>query len=162
MKTLILVRHAKAARDQIALSDHDRPLTDRGRRDAPRMAERLHRRGAQPDLLLSSPARRALATAQLMARPLRYDRAGIVVDERLYPGSAAAVLAVIHGLDPPLQCVMLVGHDPGLSELARRFCRAVDHLPTCTVVEFAFDADTWSQLGAIGFVTTTIDCPPKA
>ncbi|MHB1869371.1 MAG: SixA phosphatase family protein [Steroidobacteraceae bacterium] len=161
MKTLILVRHAKSAREQVPLSDRDRPLTDRGRRDAPRMAERLHRRGVQPDLLVSSPARRALGTAQLMARPLRYERGGIAVDERLYPGDAAAVLEVIHGLDPSLRCVMLVGHDPGLSELAHRFCRAIDHLPTCTVAEFAFEADTWSQIGSIAVLQVTLDCPRK-
>jgi phosphohistidine phosphatase len=162
MKILILVRHAKSSWERAALDDRERPLAERGRRDAPRMAERLHRRGVQPELLLSSPARRALATAQLMARPLRYERADIVVDERLYPGGADAVLEVIQGLDPPLRCVMLIGHDPGLSELAHRFCRAVDHLPTCTVAEFAFDADTWSQLSSIEVVTATLDCPPKA
>lgn len=162
MKTLILVRHAKSARDQTLLTDRDRPLTDRGRRDAPRMAERLHRRGVQPDLLISSPARRALGTAQLMVRSLRYERGDIAVDERLYPGDADALLAVIHGLDPPLRCVMLVGHDPGLSDLAHRFCRAVDHLPTCTVAEFGFEADTWPQIGASAFLKVTLDCPPKA
>ena len=162
MKSLILVRHAKAAREQIPLTDRDRPLTDRGRRDAPRMAERLHRRGVQPELLVSSPARRALGTAQLMARLLGCARGGIAVDERLYPGGADALLEVIHGLDPPLRCVMLVGHDPGLSALAHRFCRAIDHLPTCAVAEFAFEAETWSQIGSIWVQRVTLDCPPKA
>ncbi len=84
MKTLFLVRHAKSSRDDPTLPDKERPLNDRGMRDAPRMGERLAKQGAQPDLILSSPAVRALATAELIAKRLDYKVKDIVVDQRLY------------------------------------------------------------------------------
>ena len=63
MKTLVLVRHAKSSWGKPGLEDRDRPLSRRGKRDAPRMGKRLAKQGVKPDLVLSSPARRALATA---------------------------------------------------------------------------------------------------
>ena len=74
MKTLFLVRHAKSSRDDPSLPDRDRPLDDRGKRDAPTMGKRLAKRDVKPDLLLSSPALRALTTAQLMAEEVGYKR----------------------------------------------------------------------------------------
>ena len=84
MKTLLLVRHAKSSRNEPALQDKDRPLNNRGKRDAPKMGKRLAKREVTPDLILSSPAKRALKTAQLIAKKLDYKLQDIVVDERLY------------------------------------------------------------------------------
>jgi len=75
MKTLLLIRHAKSSRDDIALPDKDRPLDERGKRDAPKMGERLAKRDVKPDLILSSPARRALTTAQRARRQAGAGRA---------------------------------------------------------------------------------------
>ena len=72
MKTLFLVRHAKSSRNDAAMPDKDRPLNDRGKRDAPKMGERLAKRDVKPDLILSSPARRALRTAEIIAKKLDY------------------------------------------------------------------------------------------
>jgi phosphohistidine phosphatase len=72
MKTLFLIRHAKSSRDDPALPEKERPLNDRGMRDAPRMGERLVTQDVKPDLILSSPALRALATAEIIARKLGY------------------------------------------------------------------------------------------
>ena len=83
MKTLFLIRHAKSSWDDTALPDKDRPLNDRGRRDAPKMGERLAKRDVKPSLILSSPAVRALRTAEIIAKKLDYRRK-IVVNERLY------------------------------------------------------------------------------
>src|SRR6516164_4541044 len=98
MKTLFLVRHAKSSRDDPVLPDKERPLNERGRRDAPRMGERLAKRGVKPDIIVSSPAVRALTTAELIARELDYDLRDIAVDKRLYSASADDLLAVIHEL----------------------------------------------------------------
>ena len=84
MKTLLLIRHAKSSWDDPALPDKDRPLNDRGRRDAPKMGKRLAKRGVKPDLILSSPALRALRTAEIIAKMLDYQRRDIVLNERLY------------------------------------------------------------------------------
>src|SRR6266487_3467541 len=75
MKTLFLIRHAKSSWDDTALPDKDRPLGDRGRRDAPKMGKRLAKRDVKPDLILSSPARRALTTAEIIAKKLESARA---------------------------------------------------------------------------------------
>src|SRR5262245_44557478 len=118
MKTLFLIRHAKSSWAEPGLSDRERPLNDRGRRDAPKMGKRLAKRDAVPDLILSSPAVRALETAEIIAEKLDYRRKDIVVVDRLYGVAADDLLALIQKLDDKLQRVMLFGHNPGLTELA--------------------------------------------
>src|SRR3981189_3928270 len=83
MKALFLIRHAKSSWDDTAVPDKDRPLDDRGKRDAPKMGERLAKRDVQPDLILSSPARRALNTAEIISKKLDYKLKDIVGDDRL-------------------------------------------------------------------------------
>src|SRR5271157_4582531 len=117
MKTLFLIRHAKSSWDDTALPDKDRPLGDRGRRDAPKMGKRLAKRDVKPDLILSSPARRALKTAEIIAKKLDYKLGRILVVDCMYPGGADSLLRVINELDDGLQCVMLFGHNPGLEDL---------------------------------------------
>ena len=98
MKTLFLIRHAKSSWDDTALADNDRPLNARGKRDAPKMGKRLAKRGVKPDLILSSPATRALKTAEIIAKKLDYRRKNIVVDDRLYAVEADQLLDVIRKL----------------------------------------------------------------
>jgi phosphohistidine phosphatase len=106
VKTLFLVRHAKSSWDDTALPDKDRPLDDRGRRDAPEMGKRLAKRAVKPDLILSSPARRALTTAEVIAKKLDYKLKDIVVDDRLYAGGADDLLNVIRELGDESERVM--------------------------------------------------------
>ena len=82
-RTLILVRHAKSSWDSLDLPDTERPLADRGKRDAPMMGKRLAKQQGKPDLILSSPARRALTTAEIIASKLGYQTKDIVVDDRV-------------------------------------------------------------------------------
>jgi phosphohistidine phosphatase len=161
MKTLFLVRHAKSSWDNKALSDKDRPLSDRGMRDAPKMGKRLSTRHASPDLILSSPAMRATTTAEIIANRLGYKLKGIVVDNRLYPGGADDLLCVIHKLDDKLERVMIFGHNPGLTELAHRLSTEITHMPTCAVAEFKFDAKSWSNVGEANVLRETLDYPKK-
>ena len=147
MKTLLLIRHAKSSWDDLALPDKDRLLDDRGKRDAPKVGKRLARRDVKPDLILSSPARRALTTAEIIAKKLDYKLKNMVVDDRLYAGEADDLLNVIHKLGDKLKCVMLFGHNPELTELAHRLSSEITQLPTCAVAEFRFDAKSWSSIG---------------
>ena len=149
MKTLFLVRHAKSSWDDTALPDKDRPLSDRGKRDAPRVGERLAKRDARPDLILSSPARRALKTAEIIAAKLDYKRKNIVVDDRLYAVEADVLLGVIRKLGDNLERVMVFGHNPELTELAHRFSSDITHMPTCAVAEITFDVKSWSNVGKV-------------
>jgi phosphohistidine phosphatase len=162
MKTLFLIRHAKSSWDDPALSDEERPLNDRGRRDAPRMGERLAKRDVKPDLILSSPAVRALSTAEILAKKLDYRRKDIVVTERLYAVDADELLDVIHHLADRVERVMLFGHNPELTELAHRLSGEITHMPTCAVAEFTFDAKSWSKIGTLKPAEVRLDYPKKS
>jgi phosphohistidine phosphatase len=159
MKTLTLVRHAKSSRDDPGLPDRDRPLNDRGRHDAPAMGQRLAGRGAKPELVVASPALRALTTAQLVADGLGLARGKIVVDERLYASSAGRLLEVVRALDARLERVMLVGHNPEFTELAHRLSNSIEDMPTCAVAEFRFDVGSWSDIGNAAPAKVTFDTP---
>src|SRR5206468_4390322 len=162
MKTLFLVRHAKSSRDERALPDKDRPLNDRGKRDAPKMGEHLAKRELTPDLILSSPAKRALKTAQTIAKKLDYKLADIVVEERLYATGADDLLRVIRKPGAKPKSVMLFGHNPELTELAHRLSNEITHLPTCAVAEFTFDAKSWSYIGKAKPSSVTLDYPKQS
>jgi len=146
MKTLYLVRHAKSSWDDPALADHDRPLNERGKRDAPKMGDRLAQRGTKVDLIISSSAARALATAQAIAEKIGYDRASIVADRRLYGTQVSALLYLIQELDDRYERVMLFGHNPEFTDLAHFFGSEIDELPTCAVVEMTFEVDHWTEV----------------
>ena len=162
MKTLFLVRHAKSSKDDPTLADRDRPLADRGRKEAPKMGKRLARREVKPDLLLSSPALRALTTAQLIADELGCERKDIVVDDRLYASSAQGLLAVIRALDNTLDRVMLFGHNPEFTELAHRLSSEIVDMPTSAVAEFDFDTQAWSDVGELEPAKAVLDYPKKS
>lgn len=162
MKTLFLVRHAKSSWDDASLTDKDRPLDDRGLRDAPKMGQRLHERGVKVDLLLASPAVRALTTARIIAKQLNYKVNDITLEDRLYPGLPAELLEIIHKLDKKLARVMLVAHNPALTELAHRFSREITKMPTCSIAEFIFDTMSWSNIGRHTLVHATLDYPKKS
>jgi phosphohistidine phosphatase len=161
MKTLFLVRHAKSSRDDPSLPDRDRPLDDRGRQDAPKMGKRLAKRDVKPDLLLSSPALRALTTAQLIAEEVGFKRKDIVVDDRLYASNADDLLAVIRTLDKKLDRVMLFGHNPEFSDLAHRLSSEIIDMPTSAIVEFNFDTKAWSDVGEVKPAKVVLDFPKK-
>jgi len=162
MKRLFLIRHAKSSWDDAALPDKDRPLNDRGRRDAPRIGERLAKRDLKPDLIVSSPAVRALETAQIIAGKLDYRRKDMVVDDRLYAGEADDLLEVIRALGDRLKSVMIFGHNPALVELAQRLSSAITDMPTCAVAEFRFDTKSWSEIGEIEPTYVALDYPKKS
>lgn len=160
-KILILVRHAKASRDPLRWpDDRERPLNERGQRDAQRMGRRLARRGIRPDLLLSSPALRSLSTAQLMATALDCPRRRLVVDERLYGCDPAQLLALVRALDPGLRRVMLFGHNPEFSLFARALSDELEpELPTCAVAEFHFADTDWADVGRLAPESVRLELP---
>ncbi len=152
MRTLLLVRHAKSSWDDPSLADRERPLSAKGRRAARRLGRHLAAQGLadtkqRPELILSSPAVRALKTARLVARRLRLKRRDIAVQDELYGTTPRRLLQAVQSLDPRLRRVMLVGHDPEISSLARRFSRSIAHMPTGAAACFTFDAPDWSDIG---------------
>ena len=125
------------------------------------MGKRLVKRDAKPDLLISSPALRALTTAQLIAEEVGYKRKDIVVDNRLYASGPDDLLAVIRALDKKLDRVMLVGHNPEFTDLAHRLSSEIIDMPTSAVAEFDFDTKAWSDVGEVGPVKAVLDYPRK-
>jgi phosphohistidine phosphatase len=159
MKTLLLIRHAKSSWNDASLPDRDRPLAPRGERDAAKMSQRLSQRHVDPDLMMCSPAVRALETARIIATGLAYKRERIAVENRLYAASMDTLIEVIESLDDALDCVMLVGHNPECSALAHHFCAEITHMPTCAIAEFRFDAKKWFGIGDANPVRTAFDWP---
>jgi phosphohistidine phosphatase len=136
-------------------------LNDRGKQDAPKMGKRLAKRDVKPDLLVSSPALRALTTAQLIAEEVGDRSRDIVVDDRLYASSTDDLLSVIRALDKKLDCVMLFGHNPEFTDLAHRLSSEIVHLPTSAVVEFSFDMKAWSDIGEVRPAKVVLDYPKQ-
>jgi phosphohistidine phosphatase len=161
MKTLFLVRHAKSSWDDASLPDKDRPLNDRGKRDAAKMGERLAKHDVKPDLILSSPARRALTTAEIIAKKLDYKPKSIVVDDRLYATEADDLLSAIRKLGNKPKRVMIFGHNPELTELANRLSSKITRMPTCAVAEFTFEAKSWASIGEDKPSKATLDYPKR-
>jgi phosphohistidine phosphatase len=111
---------------------------------------------------MSSPARRALTTAEIIARKLDYKRKNIVVEDRLYPSAVDDLLNVVQKLSDKLERVMLFGHNPELTEFARRLSREISHMPTCAVAEFKFRAKSWSNIGNAKLAKVALDYPKKS
>lgn len=162
MKRVMLVRHAKSSWKNRGLPDHERPLSKRGRRDAPVIGRRLAERGVEVELILSSPAARAMATAEAVAQELEYPWDEIVEDERLYEAEAEEILAVIEEQDDWIDCLMLIGHNPGLTALADYLSQAnIDNIPTAGVVDLRYDVKTWDMVGGLKPLQVTFDYPKK-
>jgi phosphohistidine phosphatase len=136
-------------------------LNKRGQRDAPAMGERLAKREVAPDLIASSPATRALTTAKVIAREIGYPERDIRADERLYGASAFELLEIIQELDDALDRVMLFGHNPGLTDLVSDLGCDIDNMPTCGVVELAFDTDSWALADDVDPTCVDFDYPKK-
>lgn len=147
MKTLYLVRHAKSSWKDAALSDIDRPLNQRGKTNAPLMGRQLKKLRVSPQLIISSPAKRAYKTAAILAEEINYPERNIKIDMDLYGANAVDILAQIHALDNHLGKVMLVGHNPAFTSIIAYLTGTViDNLPTCGVVRIDHDIKKWHNV----------------
>jgi len=148
MKRLTLVRHSKSDWSLPGQQDWDRALNKRGQRDAPEMARRLRARKLKPDVILSSPAVRALATATIMARELKVAASIVRQDEQLYLAGPADMLTVIRELGGSARHLMVFGHNPGITDFANRLSAGdrIDNMPTSAVFTATFAIDDWSEL----------------
>jgi phosphohistidine phosphatase len=146
-KTLYLVRHAKSSWDDPALGDRDRPLSERGLSSAPDMGRRLAEQGHKPELIISSPAKRAFTTAKKIAKETGYKESKIVTDERMYFSGTRSMLDLLEELDDKNKKVMIVGHNPALTSLLNILCDSpIENMPTCAVAVVGFEMNSWSEL----------------
>ncbi len=152
MHTLYLLRHAKSSWADPTLPDHERPLEPRGRRDAQRIAKHLARHGIEPQLVLCSPAERTRATLELL-RPTLGATPTVRFEAELYAASADKLLERIRNVSERVDSVMLIGHNPGLQQLALDLASTGAELqqleakfPTAALATLTLANATWSQL----------------
>jgi phosphohistidine phosphatase len=162
MKTLTLLRHAKSSWKDTSLRDRERPLNRRGKRDAPVMAERIKNTGIRPSLILSSPAVRAWTTAKIVAQEISYPVEFLQQEARLYHASVTGLLKTIADQDEGFNSIMIVGHNPGLTDLANFLSPGLtNNIPTCGLVSFDIDREDWNLHGDIEPELTIYDYPKR-
>lgn len=149
MKTLYLVRHAKAGWDHTWTADFDRSLSDHGQKEAREMANRLLKKEARADLMVSSPAKRALSTAKIFAGVLGYPEENIQARIEIYEGGPDTLVQVVQSLPESCQTVMLFGHNPTISHFASWLNgKKTEQMETCGVVKLDFSEEQWTDTKA--------------
>lgn len=147
MRKLYLMRHGKSSWDNPELEDFDRPLNKSGKKDTHLMAEFFRKQQITFDHIFSSPAIRAITTANIIAETLHFPIKNISSDRRIYEGGVETLLEIIGNIDPKYKSVLLIGHDPSLSWLAAYFGNEKHiNLPTCGVYALGFKTDSWKSL----------------
>lgn len=161
MRQLILTRHAKSDWGDPGLADHDRPLNGRGRRDAPRMARQLaeaeadNEKSSKIQRIISSTALRARTTAAAFGDALGRE---VELDGGLYLASEHTLLQ--NAVESEAASVMLVAHNPGITDLAWRLSDGgIRHMPTCAVARFVWRADDWNEAAARPADEWTLETP---
>lgn len=146
MKKLILVRHAKSSWADFSIADFDRPLNDRGKRDAPVMAKRLIDREIKIDGFVSSPAKRAKKTAEIFAKEFDVKKEKIQFIEELYLASPSTFFDVISKLNDKYDTVALFSHNDGITNFANQLTETrIDEIPTCGVFAVTLDIKSWKE-----------------
>jgi phosphohistidine phosphatase len=153
VKYLTIIRHSKSSWDA-DIEDHDRPLNSQGKKTAPQIGTALAKRKdfKKPDIILSSTANRALTTAQMVARKIKYDPKSIVESKYLYLASEKNLISAINSqIDEEFEHAMIVGHNPGIEMLAHAILKprkgSIDRMPTCSVARFELNVKKWSDVG---------------
>lgn len=147
MKKLYLMRHGKSSWDNTELQDFDRPLNHQGKKDTHLIGEFFAKEEIKFDFILSSPAKRAITTADIIAETLHIPTKKISTNPRIYEAGVETLLEIIGEIDPHHKSVLFIGHDPGLSWLAA-YLGNEEHisLPTCGVYALEFKTTTWKSL----------------
>lgn len=162
MKRLLLCRHAKSSWKDGTLADFDRPLNKRGRENAPAMGKRLRKMGVQPELVVSSPARRALDTARLLAGELGIPAKKIQVIAEVYDSFPAKLLQIVQGFDDGLATVLMVCHNPEITMLANILgVPDLENVPTGGIVALDFAVGSWALIDEGGGTLAFFDYPRR-
>ena len=157
-KILYLMRHAESSWSGTDLSDFDRTLNERGLRDAPEMGLRLKMRGPLPEIILCSPAKRAMQTLENMDLGIE----NVVFDERIYAASTGELLDLIQSLENDCDSAMLIGHNPTMARLIRRLSDVrIDSMPTCAIATIGLASTHWRKAGSCAAILHDFDYPQK-
>jgi len=147
MKYLILLRHAKSSWKDLSLADHDRPLNKRGKRTAPIIGERLSIKNIQPQLIISSTAKRAIKTAEIVANKIACDSDMIETDIKLFHAMPKDICELISKCNNTIDRLMLVGHNPGFTYLANKLLNSefFENIPTAGLLTISIEIDNWDK-----------------
>jgi phosphohistidine phosphatase len=147
MKYLLLMRHAKSAWDIPGQSDFDRTLNERGKKDAPEMGKRIRKKEFTPQLIVSSPAKRALKTAREVAKELDYDEKNIQQETEIYEADIDDLMHVIRSFDDTADNVLMVGHNPSFTGMVGTLTNTfIENMPTAGIALIRFDIQSWKQV----------------
>jgi phosphohistidine phosphatase len=161
-KRLVLVRHGKSDWADHGITDFNRPLNHRGNKNAPEMAERLARKNLVPELIVSSPAKRALSTAKHFSEVWEMPLSDIREEKTIYEANVTALLKVINDLPDNFNMIALFGHNPGLTDLVNELAGAhIYNLPTAGIVVIDFPFESWSMVSRLTGNLFLFDCPKK-
>jgi len=159
-RQLFIVRHGKSDWSDPELRDIDRPLKNRGVRNAYTMAEFINEKGLKPELLISSPAARALNTASIFFRVLKMNPDDMTVDEQMYHAGPGEIMEIISGVPDKVQSVMIFGHNPGFTQFANLFLQdRIYNIPTAGVVLLEFKTDQWEKINKAKVVDYFFEYP---
>ena len=146
-KHLLIMRHAKSDWNDASLSDFNRPLNQRGLQNAPIMGKRLKEKGFNPELIVSSPAVRAITTCEIVVEELGLSKADIITDKNIYNADVKSLLAIINNLDNSKNSAALFGHNNGITDLTVYLTDAdIFNIPTSGTVLIEFDTDDWAMI----------------
>jgi phosphohistidine phosphatase len=147
MKTIYAVRHAKSSWGDFTLPDFERPLNDRGKNDAPAMAQRLLKRNASIDAFISSPAKRAFSTCKLFCREYNYPVEKIISVDELYHAPKQIFYEVITKIDDACESAAVFSHNPGITDFVNSLGLdvVIDNMPTCAVFAVSAQIITWKD-----------------
>lgn len=161
MKKLFLIRHAKSDWSNYLLNDFDRGLNNRGLKDAPFMAKLLENKKIIPDLIISSPALRTKLTLELLLEKIDYKNE-IIYDKSIYEAPYFNLKKVINNVNEQFDILFLVGHNPGLCDLANFLCEeSFENIPTCGIVEIDFNTNSWSNISKENSKLISFEYPKK-
>lgn len=147
MKTLYLNRHAKSSWDNSSLSDFERPLNKRGKRDAPLMGKVLSELVKAPQIIYSSPANRAITTAYQIAENFGYDKENIIQDQTIYEAGVSDIMRIINSTSDEHDTIMFFGHNPTFTMISNYLSdKQLDNLPTCGFVQIDFNLKSWNDI----------------
>ena len=147
-RTLYIVRHAQAVDHSLRIDDFSRDLTEQGRSEATEIGNYLSQQKIQLQEIISSSAHRTSSTAFILAERLQFDTKKIILKDEMYQASVKLLLDIISNLSDDLYSVMLVGHNPSISQLVDYLSmeEEIEHFPTCTVAALQFELDSWKKI----------------
>ncbi|MEO7445244.1 MAG: histidine phosphatase family protein [Ferruginibacter sp.] len=163
MKSVLLIRHAKSSWDDPTMQDFDRPLNERGKKDAPVMATHILKAGFKIDLFVSSPAKRALKTCKIFVKTYDKTTDDILLIDDLYHAGAEVFNQVIKSMDDNFKRIAIFSHNPGITDFVNSLNADfhIDNMPTCAVCGVKADIKNWKDWETAKKITTVFEYPSR-